>query len=176
MFSYLSLHGERCKTQEIASKKKRTKTHPHPPKNHGENTGKTRQGEPTNPERRNARRQGGGKTRQGEPHQPREKQKSATRRRKKKPKTRQNRLGEHLLELIQLEEARAQRPARAQVVDKKKQNNKNTTHKSCRRSVLLNLVVLKTTVVGTMHPHPGTPKQRRQETLQGRSLKGSKTR
>ena len=86
---------ERRKMQEIARKKKnRQETRPHPPENHGENTRKTRQGEPTNPERRSARRQGGGKTQQGEPHQPREKPKSATRRRKEKPKTRQNRLGE----------------------------------------------------------------------------------
>ena len=55
------------------------------------------------------------------------------------------------------------------------QNNKNTTHTSCRRSVLLSRVVIKATVLGTMHPHPGTPKQRRQEALQGRSLKGSRS-
>ena len=162
--------------QEVARKKKRERTDkiaPPPLENHGENTGKTLQGEPTNPETRNARRQGGGKTRQGEPHQPREKQKSATRRRKKRQKRDKIAWGKRLLEQDQLDEVRAQRRARAQVVDQK-QNNKNTTHKSCRQSILLILVVPKTTVVGTMHPHPGTPKQRKQGTLQGRSLKGLK--
>ena len=44
---------------------------------------------------------------------------------------------------------------------------------SCRsRSVLLNLVVLKETVVVMMHPHPGTPKHRRQRTFTGPKLKG----
>ena len=84
-----------------------TKTLPHPPKNHGENTGKTRQGEPTNPEERNARRQGEGKTRQGETHPPRENREAPLDAERKNQKTRQNRLGEHLVPLIQLEEARA---------------------------------------------------------------------
>ena len=57
---------------------------------------------------------------------------------------------------------------------KDKQNNKKTTPHSCRRSVLLSLVVLKTTVVGTMHPHPGTPKQRKPRNLTGPKLKGLK--
>ena len=70
-----------------------------------------------------------------------------------------------------------QRPRWAEKSSKTKaQNNKKTTHTSCRQSVLLNLVVRKTTVVVTIHPHPGTPKQRRQEALQGRSLKGSRSR
>ena len=98
-----------CKRDARRKRTARKKTPPHPPKNHGENTGKTRQGDPTHPEEKNATRKGGGKTRQGEPHQPREKRKNATRRRKeKKPKTLQNRLGKHLLALIQQDEVQAQ--------------------------------------------------------------------
>ena len=156
--------------------KNKNENAPPPPKNHGENTGKTRQGEPTNPERKK-RHQGGGREKRGKgnPTNPERNRKTPLDAERKEPaKHSEIAWGKHLLELIQLEEARAQRQARAQVVEKKKQNNKNTTPNSCRQSVLLNLVVLKITVVGTMHPHPGTPKQRKQRTLQGRSLKSSK--
>ena len=132
----------------------------------------------THQPREKKRHQGGGKGKRGKgnPTNPERNRQAPLDAERKEPEKRSEiAWGKRLLELIQLEEVQAQRRARAQVVDKrKKQNNKNTTPKSCRQSVLLILVVLKTTVIGTMHPHPGTPKQRKQRTLQGRSLKGSR--
>ena len=73
------------KMQE-ARDSRRKKRPPLPPKNLGENAGKTQQGEPTNPEERKTTRAGGGKTRQGEPHQPREKHKAPLDAKKEKHK------------------------------------------------------------------------------------------
>ena len=49
----------RRKRQQAGKKNRRRKRPPTHPRDHGENTGKTRQGEPTNPERRHANKAGG---------------------------------------------------------------------------------------------------------------------
>ena len=67
-------------TQEArgSTEKKLPPSHPETRGNHG----KTRQGEPTHPEKKGHESQGEGKTRQGAPHQPRRKKEIATRRRR----------------------------------------------------------------------------------------------
>ena len=153
---------------------KRTPTHP---RTTGKTQGKHGKGNPPTQREETPGGKGEGKRGKGNPTNPERNRKAPLDAERKSQKRVKIAWGKHLLELIQREEVQAQqRPARAQpVVEKKNKNNKNKTPKSCRQSVLLNLVVLKTTVIVTMHPHPGTPKQRRQRTLQGRSLKGSRT-
>ena len=82
-----------CKRRKMqdargSRKNKNTKHDPHPPKNHGENTGKTRQGDPTNPEERGATRaKGEGKHGKGHPTNPEERKKAPLGEKNQKKKT-----------------------------------------------------------------------------------------
>ena len=113
-------------------------------------------------------------TRQGEPHQPREKRKVPLDAEEERQNTDEIAWGKHLDVVAELEEARAQRRARAPVVDRKqtKITEKQNSHllpsvspPDPRRP--------KKTVVVTMRPHPGTPNREDKEPLQGRNLKGN---
>ena len=178
MFSYPILHGERCKTQETASRKKKQERKRPPPTQ--ETTGKTQgkhgKGNPPTQREETPPRRGKGKRGKGNPTNPERNRKAPLDAERKEPEKRSEiAWGKRLLELIQLEEVQAQRRARAQVVEKeKKQNNKNTTPKSCRQSVLLILVVLKNNSHWDDAPPPWDPKTEKARNLTGPKLKGLK--
>ena len=117
---------------------------------------------PTRPPRN--KKQGEEKTRQGEPHQPREKRKAPLDAEDKRKNT---------------DEIAGEAPGWARwawwsacpacIAPLGEASRQKKTEK---QTVLLFLVILKETVVVTMHPHPGTPKQGRQRTFTGPKLKG----
>ena len=171
------MQDARDSKQEEKQERKRP---PHPPKKprgkHRENTARG-----THQPREKKRQQGGGKGKRGKgnPTNPERNRKAPLDARRKEPAKRSEiAWGKHLVPLLQLEEVRAQlaTPTTGQAVvetKKKSKNNKNTTHKTCRQSVLLVLVVLKTTVIETMHP-PWDPKTEKARSLTGPKLKGLK--
>ena len=92
--SYLNLHGERCKMQGVARKKKTDNNAPpltrEPRGKHGENTARG-----THQPREKKRQQGGGKGKRGKGNPTNQERNRTTRRRKKRTsKTLRNRLGE----------------------------------------------------------------------------------
>ena len=128
--------------------------------------------------KKNHKGRGKRKRGKGNPTKP-EETRSATRRKKRKTKTRRNRWGKHLEAHEDPDEVHAQHQARASVVETKrnKRNNKNTTHSSCRQSVLLTPVILKGTSHGGRCNHPPFPFRPQEEPkhpkqTRAKSLKG----
>ena len=144
MFPYLNLHGERCKMQEVARKKEPTKSHPHPPREpRGKTQGKHGKGNPPTQREEAPGGKGEGKHGKGHPTNPERNRKTPLDAERKNQKHVKIAWGKHLDDRAERDEALAQHPAKGTSHLQEQKNNKNKTHKSCRRSVLLILVVLK---------------------------------
>ena len=111
-FPILAYTERDARRKRQQARKEAKNAHPPTQEPRGKTPGKHGKGNPPTQREEAPGGKGGGKTRQGEPHQPREKQKSATRRKKKKPKHVKIAWGRHLDDRAELEEARAQQPAK----------------------------------------------------------------
>ena len=175
--------------QDARDSRKNKKTPPHPPKKRGENTGKTRQGDPTHPEERNATRaRGEGKHGKGHPTNPEERRKAPLGEKNQKKRTKIDKISWRMPRLVkgvqegagpkrgELELAVSLWGQCPQSVEKKTQdihnNKKEHSCRSCRPTLV---VENRNHGDDTPLTQRGTRPNQIKKTNKARSLKGSKT-